>query len=173
MTTMTPMRMTRASTSIVVRRATIADAEAIATVHVVGWQQTYGHLVPRERLDALAPSDRIDGWRGILAGIEEKAWVAELDGAVVAWITTAARNPQTQPRDLELNGIYALESAHGSGVAQALLDEALGDAPAFLWVAADNPRAHAFYRRNGFVDDGSRDEHPLLGVPVSILRMVR
>jgi hypothetical protein len=30
-----------------------------------------------------------------------------------------------------------------------LLDAAVGSAPAFLWVAVDNPRAHAFYARNG------------------------
>ena len=29
-----------------------------------------------------------------------------------------------------------------------------GDLPACLWALADNPRAHAFYRRNGFELDG-------------------
>ncbi len=38
-----------------------------------------------------------------------------------------------------------------------LFDAALeAGEPAYLWVAEDNPRAHAFYRRNGFVADGAR-----------------
>ena len=53
--------------------------------------------------------------------------------------------------------IYQYSRAHGSGTGQALLDAAIGDAPAYLWVAEDNPRAQAFYRRNGFVPDGARE----------------
>ncbi len=159
--------------SIVVRPAVLADADAIAAVHVRGWQETYRHLVPAEKLDALVPEQRVERWRVILSGSEEQAWVGEVDGIVVGWATTADRNPVTQPRARELNGIYAYASAHGSGVGQALFDAAVGDDPAFLWVAADNPRAHAFYRRNGFAPDGEHDEHALLGTPVVIERWVR
>ena len=60
------------------------------------------------------------------------------------------------PRDLELWGIYLLAEYHGSGIGQALLDAAVGDRPASLWVAEDNPRARAFYSRNGFEPDGGR-----------------
>ena len=158
---------------LVVRVADGEDADAIAAVHVRAWQETYRHLVPGDKLDALVVADRAERWRQILAGTDESAWVAELDGEVVGWATTSARNTATQPRPLELNGMYAYARVHGTGVGQALMDAALADSPAFLWVAADNPRAHAFYRRNGFGADGVRDEHPLLGVPVPIVRLVR
>ena len=156
-----------------VRSATTSDAEAIAQVHVRAWQQTYSHLVPAERLDALDPADRVERWRSILAGADESAWVAEVGGAVVGWATTSTRDPERHPRALELNGLYVLAAAHGTGVGQSLLDAAVADAPAFLWSAADNPRAQAFYRRNGFVADGERDEHPILDTPVQIARFVR
>ncbi|MBC7590094.1 MAG: GNAT family N-acetyltransferase [Salinibacterium sp.] len=160
-------------TRIVVRRATVADAHAIAVVHVRSWQETYAHLIAWQRLGALDVAAREARWREILSASDEDAWVGGLDGDVVAWVTTAYRDPERQPRDRELNGMYSLASAHGSGVGQALLDEALGDAPAFLWVAADNPRAQAFYRRNGFAADGVRDEYPLLDTPIEIVRFVR
>ncbi|MCS6582511.1 GNAT family N-acetyltransferase [Curtobacterium citreum] len=48
-----------------------------------------------------------------------------------------------------------LESPDVREAVQALLDTVLADRPASLWVAADNPRAHAFYRRNGFTPDGA------------------
>ena len=77
------------------------------------------------------------------------------------------------PRSLELNGLYRVAEVHGAGVGQALLDAAVGDAPALLWTAADDPRALAFYRRNGFVANGERAENPILETPVEIARLVR
>ena len=158
---------------IVARRATIADADAIAVVHVRAWRETYQHLIAVDKLDALDPAVRAARWRDILSSTDQDAWVAELDGVVVAWATTSTRDPRTHPRDRELNGMYALAVVHGTGVGQALLDVALGDLPAFLWVAADNPRAHAFYRRNGFVADGTVDHQELLDTPIEIVRLVR
>jgi GNAT superfamily N-acetyltransferase len=47
-----------------------------------------------------------------------------------------------------------LPSEHGTGLGQRLLDAALGDAPASLWMTKDSPRALAFSRRNGSDLDG-------------------
>lgn len=96
-----------------------------------------------------------------------------ISGDLVAWVTTSQRDPALHPRDLELNGIYSLARVHGSGVGQALLDEALDDSPAFLWTATINPRAQSFYRRNGFAADGVIDMHDMLGSPVATSRWVR
>ena len=66
--------------------------------------------------------------------------------------------PPAEGRDVaELWGIYLLKAHHGAGLGQKLLDAALGAEPAALWVAEDNPRAQAFYRRNGFAFTGARD----------------
>ncbi|MFZ5868948.1 MAG: GNAT family N-acetyltransferase [Actinomycetota bacterium] len=67
------------------------------------------------------------------------------------------QGPGPRPRRLELHLIYLLAAHHGTGLGQGLLDAAVADAPAFLWIAEDNPRALAFYRRNGFEPDGARD----------------
>jgi RimJ/RimL family protein N-acetyltransferase len=40
-------------------------------------------------------------------------------------------------------------------------------------VAVDNPRAHAFYRRNGFALDGAKRDFAMLGTDVPVVRMVR
>ena len=66
-----------------------------------------------------------------------------------------------------------LASHYGSGAGQLLLDAAVGSSGAYLWIADDNPRAFAFYTRNGFVPDGATGSHELAGTPVRILRMVR
>ena len=156
-----------------VRPAVMGDAETIAGIHVTAWQQTYRHLVDPARLDALDPADRVERWREIIRDSAEDVWVAQLDGEAVAWAAASDRDPLTHPRSRELNGIYALARAHGSGVGQALLDASMGIVGAFLWVAANNPRAHSFYGRNGFVADGARDEHRMVGSPIEVIRFVR
>lgn len=48
----------------------------------------------------------------------------------------------------------------------------MGDGEAMLWVAKDNPRAVAFYRRNGFDLDGTEQRDP--GAPKIVdARMLR
>ena len=71
----------------------------------------------------------------------------------------------------ELWAINVLADHHGTGVAQALLDAALGDDDAYLWVVEGNERAQSFYRRNGFAVDGGRKRDERLGVDE--LRMTR
>src|SRR5215218_4514230 len=151
-----------------IRPATIADAPGIARVHWDSHQTTYVEpgRVARERVETWTMADRIARWTANLAiandvypapeGFHRMAiWVAVVDGGVVGWANTSAGRDADRPRDLELEGLYVLDAHHGTGVGQALLDAAIGDRPAYLWALADNPRAHAFYRRNGFVADGT------------------
>lgn len=152
----------------VIRPGLVADAPAIARVHWDSHQTTYVDTgrVARERVEAWTIVDRIRAWTAHLAiandvypvpeGFHRMAiWVAEVDGEIVGWANTGAGRDADAPRDLELEGLYVLDANHGTGVGQALLEAAIGDRPAYLWALADNPRAHAFYRRNGFVPDGA------------------
>ena len=69
--------------------------------------------------------------------------------------------------------IYTLEWVHGRGAGQLLLDAVIGSKSAFLWVLADNPRAHAFYAKNGFALDGATDLMDETWHRLPIVRMVR
>ena len=60
----------------------------------------------------------------------------------------------------------------GRGWAARLLDAVLGDEPAQLLVAKDNPRAHAFYRKHRFRPDGHELADPDLDNLVEV-RLVR
>lgn len=73
-------------------------------------------------------------------------------------------------RPEELTMLSLLAEAHGSGAGQILLDAALADRSASLWVAADNPRAHTFSRRNGFVPDGVESTFGPVGATVRRVR---
>jgi L-amino acid N-acyltransferase YncA len=158
---------------LVVRPATVADAAEIARVHIAAWRETYTRLLPPGALDDLDPVARAERWTEIIGDGRTEVWVAEESGELVGWASASAGRDADAPRDLELEGIYVLAAKHGGGAGQALFDAAISDQPAYLWSAADNPRAQAFYLRNGFIDDGTRSEHPLAGHPVTIARFVR
>jgi GNAT superfamily N-acetyltransferase len=157
-----------------VRSAEEPDADAIVAVHRASWLETYAHLVDPAAIERRFADAELwrSRWLEIVArGIVS---VAERDGRVVGW-AYALPADRDAPRDRELEGIYLLAEAHGSGLGQALLDAVLGDAPAFLWVADGNPRAEAFYRRNGFERDGAVAEHRVdgAGAVLAAVRMVR
>lgn len=156
---------------VVVRRAVAEDAAGIAAVHIQAWREAYAHLVPAEALARLSLTQRELRWAELIPADTPHIWVA-LDGdRIVGWASNS--HGHGTPRDRELEGLYLLASHYGSGAGQELVDAAIGTEPAFLWVAEDNPRARAFYARNGFVPDGAVDTHSLAGTPVQAIRMVR
>lgn len=165
--------MSAEATPLVIRRAVLADAAGIARVHVAGWRETYTRLLPEGALDGLDVEAGARRWAATITEASVSLVVAERDGSVVGFSAAATARSQERPRDRQLEAIYVLPSEYGRGTGQALLDAVLGDEPAFLWSALDNPRAQAFYRRNGFVDDGERSEYPLAGHPVAVARFVR
>lgn len=155
------------------RAAVEADAPAIARVHVAAWREAYVRQLPAELLAGLDVERRAAAWETIISEGRTNVRVAEIDGQLIGWASAGAGRDADGPAPIELEGIYVLAAAYGIGLGQRLLDAAIGSSPAYLWVMADNPRAHAFYRRNGFVADGSIETQVIGGVPVEIVRLVR
>jgi ribosomal protein S18 acetylase RimI-like enzyme len=158
--------------AFVLRAATADDAAGIAAVHTQSWQETYSPLVEPGELDRLSVERRAQRWAENL-GAGGEAWVAEVDGAVIGFSSVGGGGHDDRPRPLELSMLYLLGGYHGTGAGQALLDAAIGDSPAFLFVARDNPRAIRFYERNGFAFDGVSEEFALVRTPIVSVRMVR
>ncbi|QIK85061.1 GNAT family N-acetyltransferase [Sanguibacter sp. HDW7] len=96
-------------------------------------------------------------WTAILGGTDAPgAHVAErADGTLVGFVLACTPHEDDAPRDVELGMLYLLDEAKGSGLADLLVEAALGDRPAFLWTADLNHRALAFYARHGFRRDGA------------------
>lgn len=165
-------------TELVVRRAGVDDAGAIARVQVQGWHEAYTGRMPQAILDAMDETRRARGWRRILAGEfpgeESEVWIAELDGTAIGMASSGACRDDDPVADrIELYAIYVLAEHYGSGAGQALLEAAIGDAPASLWVLEDNPRARSFYERNGFRADGARKDDDRWGEPIQEVRLSR
>lgn len=84
-----------------------------------------------------------------------KAWLAQLDGAPIGYAMICAPDLEAaKPGDIELKRIYLLSKFHGRGIAGQLMDAVLGEAQGherlLLGVKADNERAIAFYKKQGF-----------------------
>jgi len=150
-----------------VRPAATTDVTNLASCQVACWREAYAHLLSASLLGSFeADERRHEQWRRMIAA--DSGWevlVAEADGQVVGYITTAPSRDQPPVRALELVSIYLRAAHHGSGLGQGLLDAAVGDRPCSLWVADDNPRARAFYTRNGFQPDGAHKTGDSLGEP--------
>ena len=160
-----------------VRRAVVDDAAAIADVHTRSWQGAYEHVFGAERLATIDVEGRRAMWeRGLEHGVRD-VHVAEDGGRVVGFVGTGpSRDPDAEG---ELGEIYVLPEAMGTGVGRALLAAgveamaARGYADAILWVLDDNPRARAFYEREGWAEDGATKTDEFLGVPVTEVRYRR
>jgi ribosomal protein S18 acetylase RimI-like enzyme len=154
---------------VLVRDATIDDAEAVALVHVRGWQWGYRGLLPGAYLDALSTERREEQWRSwLLDPGRTRTWLAETDGAACAGFVAAgpSRDPGADDDTGEIYAIYVEEGAAGTGVAAALLDRAVARlraerfARATLWVLRDNARARRFYEKSGWRADGASQSVP-------------
>ncbi|MDR6970273.1 GNAT family N-acetyltransferase [Leifsonia shinshuensis] len=162
-----------APAAVTVRRATVADAHAIAVVHIGAWREAYAGHMPAEFLARMDVEQSARNWTAILQRGDTDAFVAERDGEVIGWATAGSGRDDDPPRPRELEGIYILAKAYGTGAGQQLLDAAIGDAPAYLWVLDGNPRAEAFYRRNGFTRDGATSSHPAGSATLPTVRLTR
>jgi ribosomal protein S18 acetylase RimI-like enzyme len=145
-------------TEFLIRAPKIDEAEEIADLHLLTWKETYGTVFPPSAWGEEARNQRLGMWDAICSRPRpaDRFAVAERDGRLIGFAGSGVSTDDSPVRERHLFFIYLLVSEQGSGAGQALLDAVLSDGPASLWVLEDNPRARAFYERNGFVLDGAR-----------------
>lgn len=167
-----------------IRPATVADAPAIAEVHVLSWQSGYRGLLPQEMLDGLDVAQRVERWtRTIAAGAlpRDGTLVAERDGALLAFANLGpTRDDDRDPdRTGQIRSFYVRPDAWRGGIGQRLMSEVLrslaaaGFRTASLWVLEGNHRAARFYSACGFTPDGAVKDDHLAGVDIRIVRYCR
>lgn len=156
---------------VVIRRAEPADLPAVLAMKAAAWREAYGALRPAaffDEVEATMPS-QVTHWRALLDS-GAVVWTA-VDGAgdVVGvacaepWASRRSHvriRPEEPDVEVELTTLYLLARVHGSGLADLLLERAVGRASARLSVLTENPRARAFYRRHGFREVGAEVELP-------------
>ena len=145
-----------------IRRARIADADALGALNERTVWDSYGAYVDRRRIAAVAEW-MPDRWREGLAREAEhgrETWLLEDGGALVGWVTIGrSRDADALPGDGELWSLYVDPDRIGRGDGRALHEHglarlrALGHTGVTLWVMEGNARGRAFYARHGWVAD--------------------
>jgi ribosomal protein S18 acetylase RimI-like enzyme len=172
-----------ATEAITLRRATEADADALALVGGATFLESFTWMLPGADILAHCRKNHTpEAYRAALAEPKTRITlaVAHSSGAPVGYaMLTAPDLPSfdVQPGDLELKRIYlfsrfrssrmpvvdaAGHTIEGLRPGQALMDAVIADATSLggrrllLGTHANNRRAIAFYHRNGFAEAGTR-----------------
>ena len=123
--------------------------------------------MPQEVLDGLSVDERERNWQEWIPHPETRAFVVELDGGVVGFVSVGPC--WTDARSASSTRSTSLPAGQGRGAGLALMEAGVGALSerwdeAILWVATENPRARRFYERYGWEVDGERVDDSIPGV---------
>jgi ribosomal protein S18 acetylase RimI-like enzyme len=146
-----------------VRDAVEDDVEAIASIHVSGWQTSYRGKLPASLLDGLNLEERTTLWSQWIGETGVDTFVATEGPRVLGFarLCPAPAMFATAVDAAEITHLYIDPGQQGHGAGRMLLEHALqmaqerGYGSAILWVLADNRRARSFYESFGFEPDGA------------------
>jgi ribosomal protein S18 acetylase RimI-like enzyme len=140
-----------------IRPARLADADAIAQVHVRAWRETYRGLIPDSVLAGLSVEGRVRAWSDMIgAGDATPAiFVAEQGGTIVGFASARLMHDPLLATDGELTSIYLLDGHKRQGTGRLLFRHLVAwlrerDCTSLgLWVLDTNTGARAFYAALG------------------------
>lgn len=138
------------------RAGTREDLAAVESVRIRAWQVAYRGLVPDDVLDTLSVTE--ERLAHLQARYDEglsRTWVAVDGDEVVGMAVAGPCRDEDRPGERELYALYVLPSHWGTGAGQALWEAAQPFTS--VWVLKDNPRARAFYERNGFRAEATKE----------------
>ena len=148
-----------------VRRATAADAVALAELAAVTFTETFGHLYPPEDLAAyLAATYSAAACREIVSDPRMAYWLVGEDPPVGFALAGYCKLPVEglEPTAGELRQLYVRSTHQNRRLGARLFEAALAwleqhYAPLYIGVWSKNDGAQRFYERYGFVKVGEYD----------------
>jgi ribosomal protein S18 acetylase RimI-like enzyme len=156
--------MTSPNQSVLLRDATVADAEHIAQLHTTSWRRTYRGMMSDAFLDGGALENRRQVWHQRLTAsrTDQYVRVAEDASTLVGFICAfAGEDPVWGSYIDNLHVAYAY---HRGGVGRALMREVgqwlcgvRPDEGVYLYVMEANAQARTFYERLGAANAGTID----------------
>jgi GNAT superfamily N-acetyltransferase len=151
---------------ILIRKAALEDAEAIARVHVATWRSTYPGQIPDSILVGLNVERHAQMWRRATGhpGGRDIVYVAEhAEDGVIGFASAGLRRVDGLPYAGEIYTLYVQQDHQGRGIGRRLLKRSFrallgrGYPSALVWVLASNP-ARFFYQAMGGARVADRTE---------------
>ncbi len=152
------------SMKVMIRRATEADANQIAFIHINTWQTIYRGLIPDEILNNLSLTKREQEWQERLqAGVI--TWVIEYKNTLIGFASVCpTRDADGDPKIVaEISAIYLLPEFWRKGLGQQLCEVIIDNVSnnnfkeIVVWVLAGNNQARHFYEAVGFHKTGDSE----------------
>lgn len=145
-----------------VRRATSADVERIAAIHVASWRRAYRGQLPDALIESMSIAQRAQRWHELLASPAHDLHVAVRDGAILGFCSLIPSRDVDAPESTgEIAALYVDPAHWRAGIGRGLVLGAIEQAQhrayrqLTLWVLASNASARAFYASLGFAADGA------------------
>ena len=146
--------------TLAARRATPADAEAIARIYNEGIQDRVGTFETRERT-----VDDVHGW---FDGAHPVVVVESPDGGVVAFASTSTYRPRDCYAGVAEFSVYVARHARGQGAGRVAMDRLLDEVrDAGFWklvsrVFVENAASRRLLQQAGFREVGVYERHARL-----------
>lgn len=145
---------------IQLRRASLADARAIASIRIECWRASYRNLIPAAYLDNMSIEESAAQWSTILAMLPEKeqkvcVFVAEVDGQVIGFVSSTILESPKKGLHAELSGVYLQPAWQRCGIGKRMVQkvarnlQAMGVNSLLTWVLAENHAARHFFEELG------------------------
>ncbi|KFZ26544.1 MAG: Mycothiol acetyltransferase [Candidatus Izimaplasma bacterium HR2] len=143
---------------VVIRKATITDAEGKGYVHYHSWNETYTGLIDQEYLDSRSLKKCIESAKNY----PQNTYVAIVDNKVIGFSCYLKARDEDLKDAGEINAIYILKDYYGLGIGKRLMDVCYNELSEYsmisLWVLKSNKHAIDFYEHLGFAKDGKEKE---------------
>ena len=151
---------------MIVRRATVEDAEVLGVIGPAAYAEAYGYLW--DRPDAYSDQLRTFGrhaFESLLTRLDARLWIGEAGGAAVGFLSmiVGSVDPvECRPGGAEIPRIYIIGPAQRTGLGRLLLDAAIEQAAieglSHVWldVMVSAAGARRAYAKWGFREIGSR-----------------
>ncbi len=165
----------------IIRPMTLADAPAVASLHIRSWQVAYRGILPDSVLQELNYNEQLARRQAQMSDPNNPAqnWVCEHEQRVRAWVAVGpARGTDLGPDAVELYALYAHPNDFGKGFGRALIQHSLAHARSVhateivLWVLTDNLRSRRFYTAAGFEVDERQKVQPFKETGTTMIRLV-
>jgi ribosomal protein S18 acetylase RimI-like enzyme len=139
---------------LIIRKATVEDADGKGYVHYQSWIETYTGLFPDEVMGRLSLEKNI-----LLAKDHpENTYVAIVDDKIIGFSCYLESRDEDLKDTGEIMAIYILKEYQGHGIGKKLIEVCYKELSKYsklsLWVLGSNKKSVGFYERQGFIADG-------------------
>ncbi len=142
---------------VTLRSATPNDADHIARLHTLSWQNAYSHILPAAYLSNDVPMEHATRWRNYFDRNEAErglVLIAVSDGMSIGFVS--AERPVDPTRGVLLDCLHVHPAHHGKGTGKRMIESVrawartIGADRVHLSVLKGNVRAIGFYEHNGW-----------------------